>query len=104
MISSKTGARFVIVLLPHDRASALAMKILSQPGMLRGLHVGDRSCGNDLTVHYNRDAVAGRVKAVEIVGYHENRQAQSTLQGTHQLVEIAGADRSAPRGRLVQEH
>src|SRR4030095_2343832 len=40
------------------------------------------------------------MKAVEIVGYHENRQAQSALQGAHQLVEIASADRIEPGGRL----
>src|SRR5206468_3480613 len=40
----------------------------------------------------------------EIMGYHENRQAQSTLQGAHQFVEVPGADRVEPRGRLVQEH
>src|SRR2546429_834650 len=72
--------------------------------MLRGLHVSNRSCGNDLTVPQNRDAVAGRIKAVEVVGYHENRQAQSTLQGAHQFVEVPGADRIEPRGRLVEEH
>src|SRR5215207_4531223 len=72
--------------------------------MLGGLHIGNRSCGNDLTVPQIGDAVAGRIKAVEIVGYHENRQAQSALQGAHQLVEVPGADRIEPRGRLVQKH
>src|SRR4051794_17240086 len=38
------------------------------------------------------------------MGYHENGQAQSTLQGAHQFVEIAGADRIEAGGRLVQEH
>ena len=34
----------------HDSAGALAVEIGPQPGMLRGLHVGHRSCRNDLTV------------------------------------------------------
>jgi hypothetical protein len=36
--------------LSHNGAGALAVEVGSQPGMLRGLHVGHRSCGNDLTV------------------------------------------------------
>ena len=38
------------------------------------------------------------------MGYHENGQPQSALQGPDQFVEIAGADRVQPRGRLVEEH
>src|SRR3954468_23825866 len=92
------------MLLDHHGAGALAVKVLVQPRVLRGLHVGDRSGCNDLPVAQHGDAVAGRIKAVEVVGYHENGQAQSALQGAHQLVEIAGADRIEAGGRLVQEH
>src|SRR6478735_7847192 len=80
------------------------MKILPQPRMLRGLHIGNRSCCNDLAVPEDGDAVARGIKTVEIVGYHENGQPQSTLQGAHQLVEVAGADRIEARGRFVKEH
>src|ERR1700676_362848 len=90
--------------LAHHGAGALAVEILPQPGMLRGLHVGHRSCCNDLTVPQNCNTVTSGIKAVQIVGYHENRQAQSTLQGAHQLVEVAGADRIEARGRLIGEY
>jgi hypothetical protein len=36
--------------LAHNGARALAVEILLQPGVLGCLHVGDRSCGNDLAV------------------------------------------------------
>ena len=42
--------RYRRTILAHDSAGALAVEIGPQPGMLRGLHVGHRSCGNDLTV------------------------------------------------------
>src|SRR5213593_3619453 len=38
------------------------------------------------------------------MGYHENRQAQSALQGAHQLVEVSGADRIEAGGGLIQEY
>src|SRR5579871_1577942 len=88
----------------HHSAGALAVEILPQPGMLRGLHVGDRPCSNDLTVPQNGYAVASGIKAVQIVGYHENGQAQSALEGADQFVKVAGADRVEARGRLVQEN
>src|SRR5260364_307358 len=49
--------------LPHHRAGALAVKILPEPWMLRGLHVSHRSRGNDLAVAQHGDAVAGDRKA-----------------------------------------
>ena len=50
-----------------------------------------------------RDPIAGLRQAVEVVGYHENGQPQSALQGPDQFVEVAGADRIEARGRLVEE-
>jgi len=71
--------------------------------MLRGLHVSHGSRGNDLPAPQNGNAVASGIKTIQIVGYHENRQPQSTLQGADQFVEISGADRVEPRGRLIQK-
>src|SRR6266853_1894590 len=48
--------------------------------------------------------VASGVEAVEIVGYHENGQAQSALQGPDQFVKVTGADGIEARGRLIEEH
>src|SRR5689334_10405547 len=93
-----------VTLLTHDRAGALAVEVGSEPGVLRGLHVGHRSCRNDLAVPQNSNPVAGRIKTIQIMGYHENRQAQSTLQGPDEFVEIAGADRVETRCRLVEKH
>src|SRR4030081_715775 len=89
--------------LTHDRAGALAVEIGPQPRMLRGLHVGHRSCCYDFTVPQNGYAVTSGIKTVQIVGYHENGQAQSALQGPDQIVAAAGADRIKARGRLVEE-
>src|SRR5258708_27441398 len=72
--------------------------------MLRGLHVGHRSCCNDFAVPQNCNAVTSGIKAVQIMGYHENGQAQSALQGSHQLVKVARPDRIEARGRLIEEH
>ena len=51
----------------------------------------------------HRDAVADRVEAVEIVGDHEDGEAERVLQGGDQIVELARADRVEARGRLVEE-
>src|SRR6185312_8223917 len=49
--SENRSPRFGIMLwLAHHGAGALAVEILPQPRMLRCLHVGNRSCCNDLTV------------------------------------------------------
>src|SRR3954453_22774865 len=91
-ISSRT-------VLTHDGAGALAVEISPQPGMLGGQHVGHRSCRDDLAASQNGDAVTRGVKAIQVMRYHENGQAQSALQRPHQLVEVAGADRIEARGR-----
>src|SRR5581483_6431576 len=88
----------------RDGASTFAVEVSPQPGMLRGLHIGHRSCGDYLAVAQNRNPVACRIKAVEVVGYHENGQAQSPLKRADQFVEIAGADRIEAGGRLIQKY
>src|SRR5438034_1949010 len=83
--------------LPHDSAGPLAVEISPQPRVLRGLHVGHRSCCNDFPVPQNGDAVTSGIKAIQIMGYHENGQPQSTLQGPDQLVKVPGPDRIEAR-------
>jgi hypothetical protein len=63
-----------------------------------------RSDGDDLAVGQRCDAVADGIEAGEVMGDHEDRQAQRLLQCLDQGVEIAGGDRIQPRGRLVEKH
>src|SRR3712207_7586103 len=58
----------------------------------------------DLAFAQSRDSVADRIKAVQIMGYHEYGQSQSPLQGRDQLVELAGADGIEAGSRRSEEH
>ena len=48
--------------------------------MLALQHAFNRSRRNDAAIGECGDAIADRVKTVEIVGNHENRQAKGSLQ------------------------
>ena len=80
------------------------MKIRLQPRVPRRQHVVHRAHRYHLAIPEHGDPITSGIKAVKIVGYHENGQAQSTLQRSHQFVEIAGADRVETGGRLIEEH
>ena len=71
--------------------------------MLRRQHPIHVAGFNDLAFAENRDPVADRMQAVEIMGYHKNRHCRSPLKGQDQLVEIAGADRIEARRWLVKK-
>ena len=86
-----------------DDPRALAAEIGFHPRVLGGQHGGNRPGGDDLAVGQDGDAVAHRMQAVEIVRHHEDREPQRALQGADQVVELAGADRIEPRGRLVEK-
>ena len=64
----------------------------------------DRTGSDDAAFRENRDAVANRVQTVEIVGDHENAQAQRTLQRPDQFVELSGADRIESGRRFIEEN
>ena len=56
---------------------------------------------SDAAVHQNRDTVANCLQAVQVMGYHENRQPQTISEAQNQLIEAGGGNRIKPRGRLV---
>jgi hypothetical protein len=56
-------------------------------------HRLDRAGRDHAPFGKDRDAVADRVQAVEVVGHHEHAQAQGLLQRADEFVEIGGADR-----------
>ena len=72
--------------------------------MLRGEHHRHRPVSHDLAICQYRDAVAYGVKAIEVMGDHENRQSQGLLQSPDQDVELPGRDRVKPGGRFVEKH
>src|SRR6185437_1853479 len=72
---------------------------------MRGREHGVHCAGRDhLVVGQNRDAVTDSMEAVEVVGHHEHRQPQGTLQCRYKAIEVTGADRIKARCRLVQKH
>ena len=86
----------------RGRAPARAVEVFPDPGMIvlqKFRHRADL----DLLVHEHGDTVADRRQTVQIVGHHEDGQAQALLQAANQLVEGGGADRIEAGGRLVQE-
>ncbi len=62
-----------------QHARPRAMEIGFQPRMLRPEHRIHRSGFKNLALAKDRDPVADRVKAVEVMGYHENRHCRSPL-------------------------
>jgi len=56
-------------------------------------HRLDRTGRDHAPFGQDRDAVADRVQAVEVVGNHEHAQAQGLLERADELVEFGGADR-----------
>src|SRR5688500_8461806 len=58
---------------------------------------------HDTLVEQHGDAITSRIKAVQIVGDHENRDAKALVQALDQLVVVRSADRVEPGGRLVEE-
>src|SRR6516165_11477484 len=72
--------------------------------MLALQHAFNRSHRNDAAIGECGDAIADRVKTVEIVGNYEDGQAQSLLQRPDQPVELSRCDRIEPRGRLVEKN
>src|SRR3984957_9582315 len=98
--SMKPSPLFLVVYQP----AAFAAEVRFQPGMLGCEHGFDRTGSDDAAFGQHRDAVANRVQAVEIVGHHEDAQAQRALQGADQCVELGGADRIEARSRLVEEN
>src|SRR5271170_4942394 len=65
--------------------------------MFRGEHHGDRPHRDHLAVGEDRDAVAHGVEAVEIMGHHEDGQAEGLLQGPDQRPEISDGNLSPSR-------
>src|SRR4029079_3056216 len=62
-----------------QHARTRAMEIGLQPWMLGLEHRIHCSGFKDLALAKDRDPVADRVKAVEVMGYHENRHCRSPL-------------------------
>ena len=94
--------RFKLPPAAEGGAAARSVEIFPNPGMVQqtqGLH----RVHQDAFVDQHRDTVADRAQAVEIVGHHEDGQAQAALKALDQLVESRRADRVEPRRRLVQE-
>ena len=58
---------------------------------------------DDFTVRQGGDPIADGVQAVQIVGHHENSEAERLLQCRNQCVEIAGRDRVESGRRFIQE-
>src|SRR3546814_9275499 len=79
------------------------VEIILYPRMLGGKQFGDGSDRNHLLFREHGDTVAGRVKSVEIVGDEKDGEAHRIGQLADQFVELGGADRVEPRGRLVEE-
>src|SRR5487761_2284444 len=100
------GARVSISLARFglQHLGALAVKIGPHPGMLGLKKFMHRSDGDDLAVGQRRNAITLGIHAGEIMGHHEHRQAQRSLQGLDQRVEIAGSDRIKARGRLGEKN
>ena len=85
-------------------ARAPTAEIGSDPRMLGGSDRLHRSLSHDLAVGQRRNAVAGGIQAVEVVGDHEYGDAERMLQRADEHVEGARRDRVEARGRLVEEH
>ena len=58
---------------------------------------------HDALVEQHGDAITSRIKAVQIVRHHENREAEALVQALDQLVVVRRADRVEAGGRLVEE-
>ena len=54
-------------------------------------------------VEQDGDAVAHGVQAIQVVGHHQDRQAEAATEALDQLVIMSRADRIQSRRRLVQE-
>src|SRR6266404_2150329 len=87
----------------HSRGTgARTMEIVLHPGMWI-LHQFGHGSDTDLLVEQDGDPVADRHQAVEIVGYHDNRDTEAALQAQDQLIEIRRPDRIETGRWLVQK-
>src|ERR1700730_11507074 len=81
---------------------ARAVEIGLDPRMFVLQHLFQRADA-DLLIYQNRNAIADCKQRVEIMGYHEYRQAQTAPQVANQGVEIAGGDGIEPGRGLVEK-
>ena len=79
------------------------MKVGFEPWIVGLQEFFDFSDRRHLAVAEHRDPVADGEQAVEIVGHHEDGEAQRLLQRADEIVEVAGRDRIEARGRLVEK-
>jgi len=85
-------------------ACAIAMKVGFHPGVLgseKFLNWADRG---HLAVGESRDSITNGMQAVEVMGNHEDSQAERSLQGGYQHVELAFGDMPfelTPQARYV---
>ena len=78
---------------------ARAVEIGFDPRVIVLKHLFQRSDA-DLLIDQNRNAIADRKQRVEVMGYHEHRQAQTAPQVANQDVEIAGGHRETGAKRF----
>ena len=91
-------------LVPARRSAATrSVEIILYPRMLGGKQFRDGADRDHLLFREHRDAVAGGVKRIEVVGDQEDGEPHRVGQLADQLVEFGGADRVEPRGRFVEE-
>src|SRR3546814_5478413 len=83
--------------------SSRPVEIILYPRMLGGKQFRDGADRDDLFLRQHRDPVAGRIERVEIVGDEEDGEPHRVGELADQLVELGGADRVEPGGRLVEE-
>ncbi len=74
-------------------ASARAIEIFLNPGVIRREQLIDGADGNDLLIRQHRHAVADRIERVEVMGDEEDGKAQRLLKPARLVVESCCADR-----------
>ena len=65
--------------------------------------LGDRPDRDHPPLPQHRDTVANRIETVEVMGHHEDGEAERVLQSGDEFVEFAGPDRVETGSRLVEK-
>src|SRR6266446_7862066 len=86
----------------QSSSPARAVEIGLDPRMVVLQHLFQRADA-DLLIDQNRNAIADRKQRVEVMGYHEYREAQTAPQVANQGIEIAGCDGIEPGRGLVEK-
>lgn len=71
--------------------------------MIDGHGFGARSVGDDVMIGQNGDMARQAGQRIQVVGDHDHRQAQLTLQFPDQLDEVLASIRIEPGRRFVEQ-